>query len=333
MRVLVTGPAGFLGGEIVRQLLERGDEVVGVSRGDYPALASQGVDYRRGDLSDESFTLSAVRDVDVVVHTAAIAGVWGADEMFHRINTLATQHVIEACKRNGISKLVFTSSPSVTFGGEDQCDLDESASYPERWLCAYPRTKAAAEKAVLDAHHAGSLHACALRPHLVWGEDDPHLLARVIDRAKTGKLKIVGDGNNLIDTVHVINAAGAHLDAIDALHRQPDVAGGRAYFIAQDEPVNCWEWIQTICEAANVDPPTKRVSFGVAYAAGAMLETVYGILGKTQEPPMTRFVAAQLAKHHYFDISAAKERLNYRVRISMADGLQRLKDAWANQSN
>ncbi|OYP28941.1 NAD-dependent epimerase/dehydratase family protein [Rhodopirellula sp. MGV] len=329
MRVLVTGPAGFLGGEIVDQLLERGDEVVGVSRGSYPDVVAKGVDYRQGDLTDKAFTLEAIRDVDVVVHTAAIAGVWGPDEQFERINTSATEHVIEACRSNGIKRLVFTSSPSVTFDGEDQCELDESAPYPERWLCAYPRTKAAAEQSVLASHQLGHLHTCALRPHLVWGEDDPHLLARVIDRAKAGQLKIVGDGKNLIDTVHVINAAAAHLDAIDALDRQPEIAGGRAYFIAQDEPVNCWHWIGTICEAAGVPVPRKRVPYRVAYSVGAMLEMTYQVLGRQAEPPMTRFVAAQLAKHHYFDITAAKERLGYRVRISMAEGLQRLRDAWA----
>ncbi|MCD0459584.1 NAD-dependent epimerase/dehydratase family protein [Roseiconus lacunae] len=328
MRVLVTGPAGFLGNEIVQQLLERGDEVVGVSRGDYPGLESR-IDYRRGDLSNAEFSRQAIRDVDVVVHTAAVAGVWGPDEMFHRINTLATENVIKSCRDNGIRNLVFTSSPSVTFAGDDQCDTNESVGYPERFLCAYPRTKAAAEQAVLKAHRLGELNTCALRPHLIWGEDDPHLLARVIERAKSGKLKIVGDGKNLIDTVHVINAAGAHLDAIDALNQQPELAGGRAYFIAQDEPVNCWHWIQSICEVAGVPGPTKRVSFPTAYAAGAMLETIYRVLGRQQEPPMTRFVAAQLAKHHYFDISSAKQRLGYHVRISMAEGLQRLRDAWA----
>ena len=328
MRVLVTGPAGFLGAEIVDQLLARGDQVVGVSRGDYPELQAKGVDYRRGDLSDADFARRAIRDVDVVVHTAAIAGVWGPYETFYRINTQATLNVIDACRQSGIEQLVFTSSPSVTFGGDHQRGVDESEPYPSRWLCAYPQTKALAEQAVLQAHRDGGIKTCALRPHLIWGADDPHLLARVIDRAKSGKLKIVGDGKNRVDTVHVVNAAAAHLHAIDALCKDPETAGGRAYFIAQDEPVNCWDWIETICDAAGVPPPTRRVPFSLAYGIGAALEAAYRTTGRTSEPPMTRFVAAQLAKDHYFDISAAKQRLGYEVKLSMEQGLQELRAAW-----
>lgn len=331
MRVLVTGPAGFLGAEIVDQLLARGDQVVGVSRGDYPELQAKGVDYRRGDLSDTDFARQAIRDVDVVVHTAAIAGVWGPYETFYRINTQATLNVIDACRQSGIEQLVFTSSPSVTFGGDHQRGVDESEPYPSRWLCAYPQTKALAEQAVLQAHRDGGIKTCALRPHLIWGADDPHLLARVIDRAKSGKLKIVGDGKNKVDTVHVVNAAAAHLHAIDALCEDPETAGGRAYFIAQDEPVNCWDWIETICDAAGVPPPTRRVPFSLAYGIGAALEAAYRTLGRTSEPPMTRFVAAQLAKDHYFDISAAKQRLGYEVKLSMEQGLQELRTAWQEE--
>ncbi|MEL6107147.1 MAG: NAD-dependent epimerase/dehydratase family protein [Planctomycetota bacterium] len=330
MRVLVTGPGGFLGGEITRQLVERGDTVVGVSRGEYPKLASMGVEYHRGDLSDRAFTLDVIRNVDAVIHTAAVAGVWGPYDHFHRINTTATEWVIEACCASDIRTLVFTSSPSVTFDGEHQSGVDESVPYPDRWLCSYPLTKALAERAVLAAHRPGDLHTCSLRPHLIWGDGDPHLIARVIDRARRGQLRIVGDGQNRIDTVHVENAAGAHLDALDTLVAEPERCGGRAFFIAQDEPVNCWDWIRRICEAGGVQPPTKRISFRAAYAVGAVLERAYRILGKQSEPRMTRFVAAQLAKDHYFDISAAKACFDYRVRVTMEEGFDRLQSSFAH---
>lgn len=328
MRVLVTGPGGFLGEEIVDQLLRRGDSVVGVSRGSYARLIEKGVDYRQGDLCDRAFCLRSIRDVDAVVHTAAIAGVWGPYQRYYAINTQATLNVIEACRAAGIQSLVFTSSPSVTFSGRDQSGVDESEPYPTRWLCAYPQTKALAEQAVLQAHQPDRLHTCALRPHLIWGPNDPHLLARVVERARSGKLRIVGDGQNQIDTVHVANAAGAHLDAIDAMVSNPSSAGGRAYFIAQDEPVNCWQWIQTICRLAGVPSPQKKVPFQVAYAMGACLETLYRLSGRSNEPPMTRFVAAQLAKDHFFDISAAKELLGYHVRVTMDEGIEQLREAW-----
>ena len=328
MRVLVTGCGGFIGSEIVRQLLSRGDQVIGIARRDYPRLAALGMTQRTGDLTDGSFIRSQIRDADAVIHVAAKAGVWGPWQAYYRINTWATEQILAAARESGIRRLVYTSSPSVTFAGQDQSGEDESAPYPRRWLAAYPKSKALAERSVLAAHRPGEFDTCALRPHLVWGEDDPHLLPRIVDRARRGRLAIIGSGRNRIDTVHVINAAAAHLDALDALAEHPDRSGGRAYFITQDEPVDCWEWIGTICDIAGAPRPTRRVGFRAAYAIGAACELVYGAARIGREPPMTRFVACQLAKDHYFDISAARQRLGYRIRHSLTEGLDRLREFW-----
>ncbi len=332
MRVLVTGCGGFLGSEIVRQLLRRGDEVVGISRGDYPALVNAGMEPRRGDLSDPAFTKQAFCDVETVVHTAAVAGVWGSSDYFYQNNQLATELVVQACQSHGVRNLVFTSSPSVTFDGKDQSGVDETVSYPKRWLCHYPRTKAIAEQLVMRSHDPNGLRTVALRPHLIWGEEDPHILPRLLLRAKQGKLLIVGDGENRVDTVHVVNAAGAHLDAIDSLQATPEKSGGRCYFISQDEPVNCWSWISEICRIGRVPPPSRKISARAAYLLGGGFEAIYWMTRRTAEPPMTRFVAAQLSKDHYFDISAAKERLGYKVRLSMQEGLKRLELKWNESS-
>jgi nucleoside-diphosphate-sugar epimerase len=328
VQVLVTGCGGFLGSEIVGQLLDRGDQVIGVSRREYPDLVARGMRHIRGDLTHAAFAGAAIAGVDAVIHTAAVAGVWGPWDRFYSVNKLATDHVITACKAGGIRNLVFTSSPSVTFNGQHQRGVDESEPYATRWLCHYPHTKAMAEQAVLESHDFPRLHTLALRPHLIWGEDDPHILPRMLGRAREGRLRIVGDGNNRVDTVHVTNAAAAHLDALDALERMPQQAGGRAYFIAQDEPVDCWDWISEICELGGAPPPKKRISFRAAYAIGAILEAGYKTTGRYSEPPMTRFVAAQLARDHYFDISEAKKRLGYRVRVTMQEGLEALGKAW-----
>lgn len=328
MRILVTGCGGFLGSEIVRQLIERGDSVVGIARGNYPGLRRRGMEQRRGDLVDPQFTADAIKNIDAVIHTAATAGVWGPWEHFYSINKVATDNVIAACRDNGIESLVFSSSPSVTFDGADQSGVNESVPYASRWLCHYPHTKALAEIAVLEAHRPGQLNTLALRPHLIWGENDPHLFPRVLERARKGRLRIVGDGVNVVDTVHVINAAGAHLDALDAIGNSPSDVGGRAYFISQDQPVECWDWISEVCEIGGVDPPRKRIPYSAAYAIGGTLETVYRATGRKSEPPMTRFVAAQLARDHYFDITAAKRLLGYRARITIQEGLDRLRQAW-----
>lgn len=329
MRTLVTGCSGFLGSEIVRQLLSRGDQVVGLSRRETPWLVSLGMEHRRGDLTEAGFVGEAVRGVDAVIHTAAVAGVWGSWDYYFRNNTLATDITLEACRTHEVRNFVFTSSPCVTFRGEHQRGIDERETYPTKWLCHYQHTKALAEQRVLAGHEVSRLNTVALRPHLIWGEDDPHILPRLLERAGQGRLLVVGDGSNRVDTVHVINAAAAHLDALDALGCDPRQAGGQAYYITQDEPVLCWDWIRQICEIGGEAPPSRRISYPAAYALGTLLEGVYRLSGRSSEPPMTRFVAAQLARDHYFDITAAKQQLGYRVRISMREGLDRLREAWA----
>lgn len=328
MHVLVTGCGGFLGRAIVKQLLERGETVRGLARGAYPDLQKLGVDVRRGDVTDAAQVDDATHGVDAVIHCAAIAGLWGPWDRYHSINTLGTINVISACKANHVHVLVHCSSPSVTFDGGDQSGIDESAPYPAKHLCHYSHTKALAEQAVLSAHVPGQLHTAALRPHLIWGADDPHLFPRLITRAKQGRLTIVGDGKNRIDTVHVRNAAAAHINALDHLHHTNPAGGGRPFFITQDEPVNCWQWIAQILEIANVQPPRRRIGLRAAWRIGWAFEAAYRIARIDREPPMTRFLAAQLARDHYFDITAAKTILGYRPILSIASGLDELRTAW-----
>lgn len=322
MKVLVTGCGGFLGSNIVQQLLRRGDQVKGLGRSDYPELQRAGVDLVQGDVRNAAIVQQACQGVDAVIHTAAKAGIWGPWKTYHEINTVGTENVIAGCRKAGVNVLVYTSSPSVTFDGEDQTDVDESVPYPQHWLCAYPQTKALGEQAVLAAHQLGNLHTAALRPHLIWGLGDPHLFPRLVARAKSGRLRIVGDGNNMIDTVHVTNAAAAHLNALDQLTQWSDpVAGGKAFFITQGKPVNCWEWIAKVLEVHGVTPPTKRIGFESAWKVGAAFEKFYKLFRIKSEPPMTRFVAAQLAKDHSFDISAARKLLRYQPTVSDEQGL------------
>ena len=323
MRYLVTGGGGFLGQYIVERIVERGEAVRSLSRMRYRALDRLGVEHMQGDIRDASAVRKACADVDVVIHTAAIAGIWGPWEKFYSINTQGSRNVLQACREEGVSRLVYSSSPSVTFDGTDQINVDESAAYPTKWLCHYPHSKALAEQEILEAncHH---LRTCALRPHLIWGPRDQHLIPRLLDRARAGQLRIVGDAGNLVDMIYVDNAADAHLLAADALAVPQSAAAGNAYFLSQGEPVNCWGWINEILQQSGIEPIRKKIPFRFAWWIGRMLEAVYALTGRTEEPRMTRFLAAQLATSHYFDISAARRDLNYRPQISTEEGMQRL---------
>ena len=314
-RVLLTGYGGFLGAEIARQLLSAGWQVRGVARGAYPELVSAGVEGHQADICDRESVMNLCKDCDAIIHTAAKAGVWGAWDEYYQVNTAANSNLLEAAHTNKVRAFVFTSSPSVTFAGEHQSGIDESVPYPEKWLCHYPHTKALAEQDVLAAAQVGNIQACALRPHLIWGEGDPHLFPRVIQRAQSGRLRRVGLGTNLIDTVHVRSAAWAHVQSLRQLMDRDEKLNGQALFLSDDQPVECWSWVSRILEGAGVEVTKKSISFRLAYAAGAMLEASYRMLGRQSEPPMTRFVAAQLALDHYFDMSRARELLGYNPEI------------------
>jgi len=326
MHALVTGAGGFLGQHIADQLVQRGDWVRALVRRPSPTLARLGVETVQGDVRDREAVQRACGGVDVVFHAAGIAGIWGPWEHYFGINTVGTRNIIAGCRRAGVPRLVYTSSPSVTFDGGDQEGVDESQPYPHRWLCHYSHTKALAEQEVLAANDGGGLRTCALRPHLIWGPGDPHLVSRLVDWARRGRLVRVGAGRNQIDITYVANAAEAHLRAAD--HLQPgSPACGRAYYLSQGEPVNCWQWIDAIINLAGLPPVRRRISFRTAWVTGALLETMYWLCRRRDEPRMTRFLAAQMAKSHYFDIRRARADFGYRPSESTDSGMQKLA-AW-----
>ncbi len=326
--ILVTGGGGFLGGAIVRRLVERGDRVRTFSRKSYPALAELGVEQVEGDLTDSESVSAACEGIERVFHTAAKPGVWGRYADFYEANTAGTLNLLAACRRGGVDRLVHTSSPSVVFDGSDQEGVDESAPYPEEFEAHYPRTKAMAEKAVLEAAKAGAVKAVALRPHLIWGPGDPHLTPRILRRAES--LRRIGEGRNRVDTIYIDNAADAHLLAAEALEKNPELSG-RAYFISQGEPMPLWDMVNAILAAGGRPPVEKTISPVAARRVATVLEWVYRTFRLPGEPRLTRFVVDELAAAHWFDIGAARRDLGYEPRVSTEEGLKRL-EAWLRET-
>ena len=326
MKALVTGGGGFLGFAVVQRLRSRGDDVRSFSRSHYPSLAALGVEQAAGDLADAGAVAAAVRGCDIVYHVAAKAGVWGPYQDYYSANVVGTENVIVACRTEGVRKLVYTSSPSVVFDGKPMEGVDESVHYPpaKQYLTSYPLTKSLAEQAVLKAN-GPDLATVALRPHLIWGPGDPHLIPRLLARARAGQLRIVGSGQNKVDAVYVDNAADAHLLAGDRLDPE-SAAAGKAYFITNGEPINLWVFINRILGAAGLQPVTRRVPARMAYFAGMVLEWQHRLLRKSGEPRMTRFVAQELAHSHWFDIAAARRDLGYEPKVSIDEGLKRMAE-------
>jgi nucleoside-diphosphate-sugar epimerase len=327
MNALVTGGGGFLGGAIVRLLVARGDRVISLSRSRYPALEALGVEQVTGDVSDSDFVERVAR-CDIFFHVAAKAGLGGRYQDYHRINVTGTENVIQACRWLGIQRLVYTSSPSVVFDGRDMEGVDESVPYPKHYDAHYPATKALAEQMVLAAD-GPDLATVALRPHLIWGPGDNHLVPRILERGRAGRLRRIGKEVKRIDSVYIDNAAEAHVLAADRLWPGSAVSG-KAYFISNGEPVPVWDLVNRILAAGGIGPVTKSVPLRVALAMGWLMEKVYGLLWPEEEPPMTRFLARELATAHWFDLTAARRDLGYEPRVSVEEGLMRLA-AWLRE--
>jgi nucleoside-diphosphate-sugar epimerase len=320
-KALVTGGGGFLGKAIVKQLLNKNYDVYSFSRSRYDSLGAMGITQIQGDISDPIAVDQACRGMDVVFHAAARAGVWGEYEDYFQTNVLGTRNIVSSCLKNNVRRLIYTSSASVVYNGKDMKGANESAPYPEKYLTHYPKTKAMAEQIVVNASGADLL-TLVLRPHLIWGPEDNHLVPRIIERAD--RLFKVGNGKNIADTIYIDNAAAAHVLAAEKLNERPDLSGN-IYFISQGDLVPVWDMINNILKAAGLNPVERSIPARLAWIAGVVLELIYKAFKIRKEPQMTRFVALELSTSHWYDISAAKKDLGYETAISTEEGLIRFE--------
>lgn len=335
MKVMVTGGGGFLGRHIVKQLLQEGYQVRIFNRKHYPEIEQLGVEGMIGDLTDYDSVRLACRGMDAVIHTAAIADIWGSFQKFYQINVRGTRHVVEACIMENVPRLVYTSSPSVVIGDQNIENGNESLPYPTQWFAFYPQTKAEAEQYVLASNHRQMLngerfYTCAIRPHLIWGPDDPHLIPTILQAVKKGRLRIVGSGKNRVDMTYVENAAVAHLQALKSLGVEGK-ANGNAYFIGDKTPVEMWQWLNQLLEKIGESPITRYCPERIAFFLGMICEWIWRIFKISGHPPMTRFVAIQFSRNHWFSHHRAKSDLNYCPLVGPEEGLALLVASLKNR--
>jgi 2-alkyl-3-oxoalkanoate reductase len=329
MKVLITGAKGYLGSAIASQLFNRGDSVHSISRKSYKQSEELGITHFRGDIRHYPTVIKAATGCEAIIHVAAKTGIWGSFTDYYRTNVIGTQNVVHACRELKITKLVYTSSPSVIFNGKDMESVNETAAYPDSYDAYYPQTKAQAEKIVLSANDE-TLGTVSLRPHLIWGPGDPNLVGRIISKGKNDELRRIGEKNKFVDSVYIDNAAKAHLLALDKIF-PGSICAGKVYFISNGEPMQMWDLINRILKAAQLDPVKKIISKKTAYNIGYIYESFFKFFHIKNEPRLTCFLVKELSTSHWFDISAARKDLGYSPGVTIDEGLNRLEEWFQKQ--
>lgn len=316
MIVLVTGASGFLGRAVAADLVAAGHDVRTLQR---RASGVDGVRDIRGQVTDRPLVEQAVEGVDAVAHLAAKVSLAGDPQEFHAVNVGGTRTVLEAARAAGTGRFVHVSSPSVAHTGAALAGVGADPASPAHARGEYARTKAEAELFALGFDDP-SMPVVAVRPHLVWGPGDPQLVARIVARARAGRLPLIGGGTALVDSTYIDNAASAIVAALD----RADAAHGRAFVVTNGEPRPVGELLAGMCLAAGVQPPTWSVPAWLARGAGSAVERVWAIRPGQDEPPMTRFLAEQLSTAHWFDQRETRRALGWAPTVTIAEGMRRL---------
>jgi nucleoside-diphosphate-sugar epimerase len=320
VRVLVTGTSGLLGAGVADALIERGHDVRTFQRGPSASRTAQGAgEDVRGSVTDPEAVVAAVDGVDAVVHLAAKVSLAGDERDFETVNVGGTRLLLAAARGAGVSRFVFVSSPSVAHTGVSIVGDDALPADPVHARGPYARTKARAELDAIAADGPG-FATVAVRPHLVWGPNDSQLIARIVERARAGRLPLLGAGAALIDTVYRDNAVDAIVAALD----RAEIVHGQSFVVTNGEPRTVAELMSSICRAAGVEPPRLRVPAGLARLAGGAIEAVWRVAPGEDEPPMTRFLAEQLSTSHWYDQRRTRALLDWTPAVSLDEGFARL---------
>lgn len=318
MKVLVTGATSLLGEAVASNLRARGDVVRVFQRSQGPA----GFEQHLGDLADPAAVTAAVAGMDAVVHIAARVGVTGPWAEFQKTNVDGTANLLAAARAEGVARFVHISSPSVAHYGDPLVGAGAGPADPDKARGNYSRSKAQAELLALG-ESSPSFPVLVLRPHLIWGPGDTQLVGRIVNRAREGRLATVGSGAALIDTTYLSNAADA---VVAGLGKAPEHAG-RVFVVSNGEPRPVGELIGRIVQAAGLQLPSMRVPYRVAKAGGFAVEKMWDRIDREDDPPMTSFLAEQLATAHWFDQRETRSALGWQPSVTLEEGFARL-EAW-----
>lgn len=280
----------------------------------------------QGDIREYAHVARAVAGVDCVFHIASY-GMSGREQLnqhvIEAVNVGGTQNVLKACVEHGVSRLVYTSTFNVVFGGQVIENGDESLPYLPLHLHPdhYSRTKSLAEMAVLKANgtvlkdSSGALRSCALRPAGIYGPGEQRHLPRIVGYIEKGIFRFVyGEPSSLVEFVHVDNLVLAHELAAEALtSERQHRSAGQAYFISDGRPVNNFEFFRPLVEGLGYPFPRLRLPISLIYFFAFLTEMIHHIIGPIYnfQPLLTRTEVYKTGVTHYFSMAKAKLELGY----------------------
>ncbi|MEY3557489.1 MAG: hypothetical protein RL374_195 [Actinomycetota bacterium] len=327
MKVLVTGTGSLLLGGIASELVRRGDDVVCLQRRPSVFVGHQDAREVLADIRDADAVAHAALGCDAIIHGAARVGIVGSQKDFYDANVTGTRNILQAAERQSISRLVFVSTPSVAHTGDSLIGTPAGEAEIGRSRSYYAESKAIAERTVLNARNE-HLAVVAIRPHLVWGPGDVQLVGRIVDRAASGRLAVIGTGNALVDSTYIDNAISAHIAALDAL-RIGSACDGKAYVVSNGEPRTVNELMRSMCESSGVPFEPRHLSLALGVRLGSLIERLWPLV-RSSEPPLTRFIAEQLGTAHWFDQREVQQDLQWSPHVSIDEGFQRLTQWFAS---
>jgi nucleoside-diphosphate-sugar epimerase len=325
---LITGATGFVGGALACRLHGMGWDVTGVGRNLKKLDELKDIDVHPlpVDIKNKDELIDAFKEQEIVFHCAAFPSPWGNFEKFYQANVIGTRNVVQASLENNVKRLVYVSTPSIYFDYNSRMNVKENDPLPEP-ISNYAHTKLLAEEEI-DKGFANGLAVISIRPRALFGEGDTVIFPRLIPRLKSGRLPILGDGENIIDLTYIENV----VDALVLCAESPASTLGKKYNISNGEPVKIWALVERICDELKYPHPTRKISYRTAHAAASALEFVYSLIPFSPEPPLTRLSVSMMANSTTLDISAARNELGYQPKVSVEEGVTRFLKWWKERN-